>query len=104
MTGYTRGPWAVLPVEADKDYTRIRGTRLGGRYKVANVLEPVYDGAPDREADETRANASLIAAAPELLEALIDVMGWIPGGTFWHTDAPKEAMEKARAAIRKAIT
>lgn len=65
---HTPGPWQILPEECDKPYIRIRGTVLGGRYKVANVLTLVYDGAPEREAEETQANARLIAAAPELLE------------------------------------
>lgn len=65
---HTKGAWAVLAEECDKPYIRIRGTRLGVRYKIANVLTPTYDGVDGREAKETRANASLIAAAPELLE------------------------------------
>ena len=70
MSKFTKGPWQVLPEEADKDYIRIRGTVWGGRYKVANVPTPVYEGVPQRELEETRANAALIAAAPELLAAL----------------------------------
>jgi hypothetical protein len=52
----------------------------------------------------TEANARLIAAAPDLLEALRDVIGWVPGGAaeMWHTDAPTKAVERARAAIAKA--
>ena len=69
-TTHTAGPWETKPEECDKPYIRIRGTRLGARYKVANVITPVYDGVGAREAEETRANARLIAAAPELLEAL----------------------------------
>lgn len=66
----TPGPWEIKPEEVDRPYIRIRGTQLGGRFKVANVLSPHYDGVHHREANETRANARLIAAAPELLEAL----------------------------------
>ena len=51
---------------------------------------------------ETDANANLIAAAPDLLAALIDVLGWVPNGGAWHTDAPMKSVERARAAIAKA--
>ena len=67
---HTTGPWVVLPEECDKPYIRVRGTALGGRYKVANVITPIYDGVRPEEAEETRHNAQLIAAAPDLLAAL----------------------------------
>lgn len=70
---HTPGPWTVLPEELDRDYIRIRGTVLGGRYKIANVLHPCVDDVSkslrERELEETRANVRLIAAAPKLLEA-----------------------------------
>lgn len=74
MSKHTPGPWVVLPEEVDRPYIRIRGTRLGCRYKVANVIALDYEGVPAREADETRANARLIAAAPELLSSLITLL------------------------------
>ncbi len=67
---HTKGPWVALPEECDKPYIRIRGTQLGLRYKIANVITLTYDGVNPREAEETRANARLISAAPELLDAL----------------------------------
>lgn len=36
----------------------------------------------------------------ELLEALIDVIGWVPT-QGWHTDAPDKAVNRARALIAK---
>lgn len=99
---HTPGPWAVMPEESDKPYVRIRGTQLGERFKVANVLMPDYEGAQELEIEETRANAHLIAAAPELLEALRDLIGWVPGPKHWHTDACPKAVERAVAAIAKA--
>ena len=95
MSKFTKGPWQILPEEADKDYIRIRGTVLGGRYKVANVPTPVYEGIHPREVDETRANAALIAAAPELFEALQAI-----------ADLPSHRQDEcsvlAKAAIAKA--
>jgi hypothetical protein len=64
---HTPGPWNALPEEDDKPYIRIRGTRIGCRHKIANVMAPNYGLY---EAEETRANARLIAAAPELIRAL----------------------------------
>ena len=61
MSKHTPEPWELLDAEADKEYLRIRGTVLGGRYKIANVLWPNYsESARDREAAETLANAERI--------------------------------------------
>lgn len=94
----TPGPWAVHPEECDRPYIRVRGTQLGTRHKVANVLTPVYEGVHAREAEETRANARLIAAAPELLAALQNMLSRFGGATAKETPAEKQA----RAAIAKA--
>lgn len=101
----TPGPWEIKAEEVDKHYIRIRGTRLGGRFKVANVLTPFYEGVHEREAEETRANAKLIAAAPELLEALHklrvyaeDVCGVCPDDC--HEEHP---LILASSAIDKAL-
>ncbi|HEV2594157.1 MAG TPA: hypothetical protein VGU01_03020 [Sphingomicrobium sp.] len=44
----------------------------------------------------------LAAAAPDLLGALRDLIGWVPGPAHWHTDACPKAVERAVAAIAKA--
>lgn len=100
---HTPGPWRVLPEEAGVPYIRIRGTRLGLRFKIANVPAPSYKGAEHIEAEETQANASLIAAAPELLEALqliaaTDLQYVNPYAIGWM----RPIVESARAAIAKA--
>lgn len=103
----TKGPWRQLDEEVDKSYIRIRGTQLGGRYKIANVITPVYEGIPEWEAKETRSNAHLISASPELLEALQDMLsGWqyirqTHGdlyGVGWD-----RAEQKAKDALSKAL-
>lgn len=105
---HTPGPWVALPEEVDKPYIRVRGTRLGGRYKIANVVTPVYEGVHEKEAEETRANARLIAAAPELLVALQEaenaLADYIP--TIERTGASlnygHKMLRDVRAAIQKA--
>lgn len=32
-------------------------------------------------------------------EALVEVIGWVPGRKVWHTDAPAQAVERARAVL-----
>jgi hypothetical protein len=71
---HTRGPWMTLPEESDKPYVRIRGSVPGSRFKIANVLKPIYEGATELEAEETRANACLIESAPDLLATLQDLL------------------------------
>ena len=64
--------------------------------QVASLVVPML---PE---EENRANAHLIAAAPELLAALRDVIGWIPGSSAWHTDAARKSVENARAVLAQA--
>ncbi len=66
---HTPGPWEVLPEEPDKDYIRVRGTVLGGKYKIADIpfvrsAVWVYD------LEEARKNAKLVADCPELLDTM----------------------------------
>lgn len=102
-TEHTPGPWKILAEGCDKPYIRIRGSRLGGRFKIANVLTPVYEGMLSKEAEETRANAHLIAAAPDLLEAL---KGYISLRdkklAIKYSDETTTEAEKAQ--IRKAVS
>ena len=99
-TQHTKGQWSILPEECDKPYIRIRGNRLGGRYKIANVVTPIYDGGGSQEAEETRANARLIAAAPELLEALQAALEALRGSAGF--DEINNAKKQVKAAIAKA--
>jgi hypothetical protein len=70
---FTPGPWHVLPEEENKPYVRVRGTRLGERYKIANALS----GESEMERSEAAANAQLIAAAPDLYEAMEAICGML---------------------------
>lgn len=102
-TKHTPGPWQVMPEEYHRDYIRIRGTSIGGKYKVANVCGIKVEGSvPINELEEVRANAALIAAAPELYEACVAAESILSNmDTLRHLgDFP--ALDSLRAAIQKA--
>lgn len=67
MSGHTKGPWSIIDLEpkgyGDPQYVSKEIESADGRI-VASV---VFDSFDDYEVD---ANTSLIAAAPDLLEAL----------------------------------
>lgn len=96
---FTRGPWKVLPEEVDRPYIRIRGSVLGGRYKIANVVTPTYEGVHEREAIETRANAALISAAPDLYQLLAAADTLIIWESMGFTN---EFADRVEAALAKA--
>ena len=102
---HTPGPWKV-DTGNDGDGIRVYQQRcrpeLHGAQPLIAALDPGRDwiAVPDTELGY---NALLISAAPDLLEALHAVM--------WHLDArliatpddlAQEALDAARAAIRKA--
>ncbi len=86
---HTPGPWEVMPEEDNRDYIRIRGTVLGEKFKIANVCaESSAEHWTARDAEAARANARLIAAAPELLEALKEMAEYYGGAH--EDDCPQD--------------
>lgn len=92
---FTKGPWDLLPAEESKEYLRVRGATLGGRYKIANVLDlqSHHDGSEwcKREVEESIANAKLISCAPdmyEMLESKLDLIRCGIGANY--SGNPKE--------------
>lgn len=72
---HTRGPWTVQEREHSFRVVDCRALKFDNS-RLCDVQH--WSGAtrgPDRE--ESRANARLIAAAPELLEAAKQMQGWI---------------------------
>lgn len=94
MSGHTPGPWAISKRnDAERPYSIISGAETGRAYAVA--MCPRYRG------EDWEEDARLIAAAPELLEALT----WLVrcNDEVRHPqwlDSPAEIA--ARAAIAKA--
>ncbi len=97
---HTKGPWKVAPLESDP-YENIRVVAENNR----GVCELWQDDAPVPDYNATQhANARLIAAAPEMLEALIKVMSWVDNWSPEFTEEDEWAEDEiaARAAIAKA--
>ena len=93
---YTLGPWVTHPdgISGDcgmPDY-KIIGPSTGKQ-----VCHVYVDDEQDL------ANAHLIAAAPDLLEALVSIRAWVTDGGFEDThEGVAEICGQARAAIAKA--
>jgi hypothetical protein len=96
MSGHTPGPWSIFD---HHDATRIN-VRGPNEEFVADCADGFYSDETDDwvMADESLPNARLIAAAPDLLEALEGLEAYLRQTP--HHNAPEAAA--ARAAIRKA--
>lgn len=98
-TQHTAGPWSAQTAAAERDEAQLcRIVSLNSaRHEIANV---------ERRADvgQMVANARLIAAAPELLEALDDLRLCVEYHAQRNEAVPldNEHLVKARAAIAKA--
>lgn len=87
---HTPGPWEITPTKhpvADTFGVEARGVWVA-------KCHPFNGDGPGRE--EAKANAHLIAAAPELLEVCEMVL------EFASIEMPPELIDKATAAIAKA--
>lgn len=115
-TEHTPGPWHYRPAEHD-DWGIVRASNEVGRFYGAFICQAKDPDAKDETTlsvhraagtDPWEANARLIAAAPELLEALTEMViamrryeGDVDGGA----DVPpkhREMMSRANTAIAKA--
>lgn len=97
MSKYTPGPWKAHFEEA----YFVTGPDLG-RVAIMMNLKGAHGLGGRRSGDESAANAHLIAAAPEMLEALRLAHVYINGGTGYTPENHKAAYEAVRAAIAKA--
>jgi hypothetical protein len=90
MSKHTPGPWVV-----DKAPSTLGGNGFTVRAGGAIICTAFPGASTDRIEPVAELNARLIAAAPDLLEALRP----LTEGVYWITDAQVKA---ARAAIAKA--
>jgi hypothetical protein len=96
MSKHTPGPLAIRELSDTHEIT-INSTR--GNFNDCGFLLAVMEDT-EIECDEVKANSRLIAAAPELLDALRELLAAsVPTGEDTRTD---RAMAKAKAAIDRA--
>lgn len=88
----TPGPWRVSEKVGDFIHIRHDNNEPG-----AMSLNLTHVTARSSWSQEAEANARLIAAAPELLEALQECLGWVNNGMA------RDVHNKAQAAIAKAL-
>lgn len=110
MSGHTTGPWFVEQNEKTPIY--VSPVSRYEQIAICNVMvideDPEDDSGEWFNGDQTKANARLIAAAPELLEALEAVTKMaIAGDEYSYADWGKDYVEdprvtNAKAAIAKA--
>lgn len=98
MSKHTAGPWAI---EKTASHNWIGPMRHDG-IKIAEIVAGLERGSEYTRAFNARqdANARLIAAAPDLLEALQDLVSVAKDG--WPFDRQPTLYDRARLAIRKA--
>lgn len=99
MGKHTRGPWVVV---ADERYDPFFcADRIVGYDVKSSTVEVVGSEGISGESEINLANANLIAAAPELLEALECVLTQLES-EYMPSDESGAAIVKARAVIAKA--
>lgn len=92
---HTAGPWMV-----SEDRREHAGQSYIAGYNIESEVERVVGDEGISGGSNDEANARLIAAAPELLEALSDLLEKFGCGTAIELDC--ELCAAARAAINKA--
>lgn len=97
----TRGPWRVSEMRGDLIDIRHNDEGVG-----AISLNLAHVVARKSWLSEAEANAKLIAAAPELLDALQEMVAIVKKHTYPQPDKPSSTygrMEAAEAVIAKAL-
>lgn len=87
MSKHTPGPWVPVSDTQVDGFTRVRVAAENGRAGLVAICSGCRTSV-----DEDEANAGLIAAAPQLADALEELLVYVPG----------QIGDPARAALRKA--
>ena len=96
MSKHTEGPWVIDEIQTEDYRVNISS------YKSNVACAYHINDDPVEPDEETNANAALIAAAPELLDALKKLVGWYDCFQLKEGEADLPVIVKSRAAIAKA--
>lgn len=101
---FTKGAWEIKVVEDDKEYIRIRGTSLGRRYKICNVIDTKNHHNKVAnwckwEREEAMANAHLIKAAPKIYKLLEEIAVSMECSHGVDTEEIFRLLEEARGEV-----
>jgi len=99
MTDFTPGPWEVNPFNAQVDAMPVEP-----KHSIAPVCQLLWP-TQERSEAETEANAHLIAAAPDMYEALSEAKEWIENSVppIWGEGSKKGMLlAKIASALAKA--
>ena len=107
-TKHTPGPWHASGIEVFDHNPQFdeKGARIGDTPNMICKIEYPYGDVCFRHGATKEANARLIAAAPELLEALrgaLDALMVQPSSTIGFTQEESTIRRDAKRAIRAAI-
>ena len=98
MSGYTKGPWEWW---TSNSFLRLSSKATG---KDGGVIDSYVMSDGHSSLSVTYADMALIAAAPEILEALIRLESWATamhgGGVIYTGDHP---IAQAKEAVSKAL-
>lgn len=108
MSKYTPGPWKFELFDNDSDTNFVLSSvdvDAGPDGRPQDYGKSILEGMLVSESsDELDANARLIAAAPDLFEALMKIIEeFNPKRPEWHLMVSSEGQRMARTAIEKAI-
>lgn len=99
---HTPGPWAAIDKGARYAPWASICVRpmVLGRATTATIAKVIKHGDDKRATEEDKANAALIAAAPDLFQALHELVIYVEHGNV--SDFGRKKLEAAKAAIDKA--
>ena len=102
-TQHTQGNWKVDEKRnlAQNEFSLFAGNKYIGRFTLAAPYSTGSGNTIKESTDEMYANAKLIASAPELLEALKNMVSWIE--SMEHGEQPGFSFNMAKETIKKAI-